>query len=171
MFPTPVVATARLAASTPQGGRHQCFAKLGTCRQNFSGDTYQGATTVNNTTTGKQLGGKMEARVSAKKIRVLAVQAPRSRNTIAEVQINRQHDNIVNYWNNRKRRKSYSRAEGLRVLRLMLELLCYCVGSILNAVPGSLRRPFDGPLHRRLQGDAGVTAPKAHQHMVSHHLC
>jgi hypothetical protein len=67
MFPTPVVATARLAASTPQGGRHQCFAKLGTCRQNFSGDTYQGATTVNNTTTGKQLGGKMEARVSAKK--------------------------------------------------------------------------------------------------------
>jgi hypothetical protein len=68
-------------------------------------------------------------------------------------------------------KKSYSRAEGLRVLRLTLEPLCYCVGSILNAIPGSLRRPFDGPSHHRLQGDAGVTAPKAHQHMVSHRMC
>jgi hypothetical protein len=53
----------------------------------------------------------------------------------------------------------------------MLEPLCYRVGSILNAVPGSLRRPFDETLHHRLQGDAGVTASEAHQHMVSHRLC
>jgi hypothetical protein len=72
---------------------------------------------------------------------------------------------------NRKRMKSCSRVEGLRVLRLTLKPLCYHTGIILNAVPGSLRRPFDGTLHRRLQGDAGVTASKAHQHMVSHRLC
>jgi hypothetical protein len=63
---------------------------------------------------------------------------------------------------NRKRRKSYSRAEGLHVLRLTLEPLYYRMGSILNAIPGSLCRPFDGPLHCRLQGDAGVMAPEAH---------
>jgi hypothetical protein len=113
----------------------------------------------------------MEERVSAKFFLILAVQEPESRNTITEVQINRQCDDIINYCNNRKRRKSYSRAESLRVLRLTLEPLCYRVGSILNAVPGSLRRPFDGPLHRRLQGDAGVTALEAHQHVVSHRLC
>jgi hypothetical protein len=44
-------------------------------------------------------------------------------------------------------------------------------GSVLNAIPGGLRRPFDGPLHHRLQGDGGVTAPEAHQHVVSHCLC
>jgi hypothetical protein len=87
----------------------------------------------------------MEARVSTKKIWILAVQEPKSHNTITEVQINRQRDDIINYWNNRKRRKSYSRAEGLRVLRLMLEPFCYRVGSILNAVPDSLRRPFESP--------------------------
>jgi hypothetical protein len=59
---------------------------------------------------------------------------------------------------------------GLR-LRLTLEPLCYHAGSILNAVPGSLRIPFDRPLHRRLQGDPGVTTLEAHQHMVSHRLC
>jgi hypothetical protein len=57
----------------PLGVHHRCFAKLGTCRQNFSSDTYQGATAVNITTTSKQLGGKIEASVSAKKIRVLTV--------------------------------------------------------------------------------------------------
>jgi hypothetical protein len=61
--------------------------------------------------------------------------------------------------------------EGLRVLSLMLEPLCYRSGSILNVVPSSLRKPFYGPLHRRLQGDAGVTTSEAHHHMVSHRLC
>jgi hypothetical protein len=28
--------------TAPSGARHRCVAKLGTCRQNFSGDTYQG---------------------------------------------------------------------------------------------------------------------------------
>jgi hypothetical protein len=51
----------------PPGARHRCFAKLGTCHQNFSGNTYQGGTAVNITTISKQLGGKMEARVLAKK--------------------------------------------------------------------------------------------------------
>jgi hypothetical protein len=132
----------------------------------------RGAIAVNITTTSKQLGGKMEARVSAKNFfGSLRCQEPGSDNTITEVQINRQRNDIINYWNNRKRRKSYSRAEGLCILRLALEPLCYRVGSILNAVSSSLRRPFDMPLHRRLQGDAGVTAPEAYQHVVSHRLC
>jgi hypothetical protein len=113
----------------------------------------------------------MEARVSAKKNWILTMQEPGSHNTITEVQINRQRDDIINYSSNRKRRKSYSWAEGLRVLRLTLEPLYYHAGSILNVVTGRIRRPFDGPLHRRLQGDAGVTAPEAHQHVVSHRLC
>jgi hypothetical protein len=61
--PALVVAATGPADSTPQGARHRRFAKLGTCRQNFPSDTYQGATAVNITTTNKQLGGKMEARV------------------------------------------------------------------------------------------------------------
>jgi hypothetical protein len=69
------------------------------------------------------------------------------------------------------RKKSYSQVEGLCVLRLTLEPLYYRAGNILNVVPDGLRRPFDGPLHHRLQGDAGVTAPEAHQHVVNHHLC
>jgi hypothetical protein len=42
---------------------------------------------------------------------------------------------------------------------------------MFNAIPGGLRRPFNGPLHHKLQGDDGVTAPEAHQHVVSHRLC
>jgi hypothetical protein len=53
----------------------------------------------------------------------------------------------------------------------MLEPFCYRTGNILNAVPGSLRKPFDGPLHHRLQGDDGATTPEVHQHVVSHRLC
>jgi hypothetical protein len=78
---------------------------------------------------------------------------------------------LSNCCNNRKRRKSYSTAEGLCVFRLTFEPLCYRAGSFLNTVPDSLHRPFDRPLHHRLQGDAGVTAPEAHQHVVSHCLC
>jgi hypothetical protein len=37
----------------PSGASHRRLAKVGTCRQYFSGDTYQGATTVNTTTTSK----------------------------------------------------------------------------------------------------------------------
>jgi hypothetical protein len=40
--PTPVVAAVGPAASTHQGAHHRCFAKLGTCHQNFSCDTYLG---------------------------------------------------------------------------------------------------------------------------------
>jgi hypothetical protein len=36
-----VVAAARLPIAPP-GGSHRCLTKLGTCRQHFSGDTYQG---------------------------------------------------------------------------------------------------------------------------------
>jgi hypothetical protein len=46
---------------------------------------------------------------------------------------------------------------GLRVFKLALELLGYDACSIFNVVPGGHRKPFDGPLHHRLQGDAGVT--------------
>jgi hypothetical protein len=57
----------------PPGAHHRCFTKPGTCCQNFSSDIYQGAIAVNITATSKQLGGKMEARVSAKIFWVLAV--------------------------------------------------------------------------------------------------
>jgi hypothetical protein len=60
---------------------------------------------------------------------------------------------------------------GLHVFGLTLELLGYDACNIFNADPGSLRRPFHRPLHHRLQGDARVTAPEAHQHVVSHCLC
>jgi hypothetical protein len=70
-----------------------------------------------------------------------------------------------------RRRKSCSWAEGLRILGLTLEPLRYHASSVLNAVPDGLRRPFDGPLHHRLQGDGGVTTSEAHQHVVSHRLC
>jgi hypothetical protein len=59
MSPALVVATAGTADSTPQGARHRLFAKLGTCHQNFSSDTYLGSTAVNITATSNQLGKKM----------------------------------------------------------------------------------------------------------------
>jgi hypothetical protein len=49
--------------------------------------------------------------------------------------------------------------------------LSYDTCSILNVIPGSLRKTFDGPLHCRLQGDTGVTTPEAHEYMVGHRLC
>jgi hypothetical protein len=70
-----------------------------------------------------------------------------------------------------KRRKLPAGRGGLHVFRLILEPLGYDACNAFNADPGSLHRPFDRPLHRRLQGDAGVTALKSHQHLLSHHLC
>jgi hypothetical protein len=60
---------------------------------------------------------------------------------------------------------------GLCIFGLALEPLGYGMCNIFNTDPGDLRRPFDRPLHRRIQGDAGVTAPEAHQHVVDHRLC
>jgi hypothetical protein len=48
-----VLATAEDTGSAPRGASHRHLVKLGTCRQYFSGDTYQGATMVNITTTSK----------------------------------------------------------------------------------------------------------------------
>jgi hypothetical protein len=59
----------------------------------------------------------------------------------------------------------------LRVFGFMLELLGYGAHSIFNVDPDGFHRFFDGPLHHGLQGDAGVTAPKAHQHVLGHRLC
>jgi hypothetical protein len=67
----------------------------------------------------------------------------------------------------KKKEKTTSRARGLRVFRLAFEPLSYDACSILNAIPGNLHKPFDRPLHRRLQGDAGVTAPEAHEKVVA----
>jgi hypothetical protein len=50
---TLVVVAAGATDNTPDGSSHRRLVKLGTCRQYFSGDTYQGATTVNTTTTSK----------------------------------------------------------------------------------------------------------------------
>jgi hypothetical protein len=57
-----------------------------------------------------------------------------------------------------KEEKAASRAGDLCIFRLALEPLGYGSCNIFNADPSSLRRPFDRSLHRRLQGDAGVTA-------------
>jgi hypothetical protein len=161
---TSVVAIAGPTANTPHGARRRRFAKVGTCHKNFSGDTYQGATAVNITTTRKATSQESEGKSFGENF--LGPYGAKNQGIILPLQKlskNQQTGyDIINYWNNRKRRKSCSWAECLRVLRLTLEPLCYRAGSILNAVPGSLRRPFDGPLHHRLQGDAGVTAPKAH---------
>jgi hypothetical protein len=53
----------------------------------------------------------------------------------------------------------------------MLKPLGYDVCNIFNAKTGGLRRLFDRPLYCELQGDAGVMAPEAHQHVVGHLLC
>jgi hypothetical protein len=53
----------------------------------------------------------------------------------------------------------------------MLELLGYGMRSIFNADPGGFCRFFDGPLHHGLQGDVGVMASEAHQHVLGHCLC
>jgi hypothetical protein len=70
-----------------------------------------------------------------------------------------------------KEKKTKSRVGGIRFFRLTLELLSYGACNIFNADPGGLHRPFDKPLHHRLQGDAGVTTPEAHQHVVGQRLC
>jgi hypothetical protein len=71
---------------------------------------------------------------------------------------------------NKKKRKQPA-GQSLCVFRLAFKLLSYNTCIILNAIPGSLRKPFDGPLHHRLQGDAAAVAPEAHKHVVSHHRC
>jgi hypothetical protein len=74
------------------------------------------------------------------------------------------------YLLNKKKRKQLA-GWGLRIFGLAFEPLNYDAHSILNAIPGGLHKPFDRPLHRMLQGDAGVEAPEAHEHVVGHRLC
>jgi hypothetical protein len=45
------------------------------------------------------------------------------------------------------------------------------VCNIFNTNPSGLYRSFDRPLHYMLQGDVGVTASEAHQHVLSHRMC
>jgi hypothetical protein len=85
MSPALVVATVGTADSTPQGARHRLFAKLCTCHQNFSSDTYQGSTAVNITATSNQLGRKMRQEFRQKKFGSLQCQKPGNHNTIIEV--------------------------------------------------------------------------------------
>jgi hypothetical protein len=70
-----------------------------------------------------------------------------------------------------KKEKAASRVGGLHVFKLVFEPLGYNACNIPNAVPGSLYKPLDMPLHRRLQEDVGVTAPEGYQHVVGHRLC
>jgi hypothetical protein len=69
------------------------------------------------------------------------------------------------------KKKCPARQGGLRVFRLTLEPLGYGARSIFNANPGGFRRFFNGPLHHEIQGDAGVTALEANQHVLDHWLC
>jgi hypothetical protein len=77
MSPTPVVAAVGPAASTPRGPAVDVLLHLVPAPRIFLATPTRGATAVNITATRKQLGRKMEARVLAKKIWVLAV--PRTR--------------------------------------------------------------------------------------------
>jgi hypothetical protein len=165
MSPTPVVVAAGLAASNPQGPAIDVSLNL-VPPPKFFWRHLPGGTAVNITTTSKQLGRKNRVKSFGKKKNLgpLRCQEPGSHNTITEVKSKSTNNtttlSIIRIIE--RGGKSYSRVEGLRVLRLTLESLCYRAGSILNAVPGSLHRPFNGPLHHRLQGDARVTAPEAH---------
>jgi hypothetical protein len=67
--------------------------------------------------------------------------------------------------------KCPARRGGLHVFRLTLELLSYGARNIFNADPGGLCGFFGVSLHHGLQGDAGVTNPKAYQHVLDHRLC
>jgi hypothetical protein len=53
----------------------------------------------------------------------------------------------------------------------VFEPLGYDACNILNVVSSGLRKPFNGPLHCRLQGDVGVAALEVHEHVVGHRLC
>jgi hypothetical protein len=66
-----------LPPATPRGSAIDVLLNLVPATIIFLVTSTRGATTVNITTTSKQLDGKLEAGVSAKKIRVLAV--PRTR--------------------------------------------------------------------------------------------
>jgi hypothetical protein len=67
MSPTPVVAATGPADSTPQVAAVNVSLNLVPAARIFLATPTRGATTINITTTSKQLGGKMEVRVSAKK--------------------------------------------------------------------------------------------------------
>jgi hypothetical protein len=77
MSPTPVVAAAGPVDSTAQGADLDMSLNLVPAARIFLATPTRGATVVNITTTSKQLGEKMEARVLPKKIWVLVV--PRTR--------------------------------------------------------------------------------------------
>jgi hypothetical protein len=64
------------------------------------------------------------------------------------------------------KKKCPARWGGLRVFGFTLEPLDYGARNIFNADPGGFRRFFD-----ELQGDAGVIALEAHQHMLSLRMC
>jgi hypothetical protein len=74
--PTLGVATARPADSSPQGSDIDVSLNLVPAARIFLATPTRGATVVNITTTSKQFGGKMEARVWQKKIGSLRCKNP-----------------------------------------------------------------------------------------------
>jgi hypothetical protein len=78
---------------------------------------------------------------------------------------------LVLFIEQKKKRRKLPAGQGLRIFELALKPLGYDVGSIHNVIPSGLRKTFKGPLHRRLQGGTGITAPEAHEHVVGHRLC
>jgi hypothetical protein len=75
------------------------------------------------------------------------------------------------FLNKKTTRRILPAGRGLHVFGLAFKPLSYDVCSILNTIPNGLRKPFNGTLHCSLQGDAGVTALEAHEHVVGHCLC
>jgi hypothetical protein len=81
-----MVAAAGPADSTPRGAAIDILLNMIPATRIFLVTPTRGATVVNITTTSKQLGGKMEARVFLKKkFGSLRCQAPENHNTIIEV--------------------------------------------------------------------------------------
>jgi hypothetical protein len=146
------------------------LVKLDTYRQYFSGDTYQGATVVNTTTTSKTSFTKNKGKFHEKIF--LGPCGAKNPENITAKKFQSTKYNTPSFIGIAKREEKLSaRRGGLHVYRVTLELLGYDACSIFNADPGGLCIPFDRPLHCRLQGDAGVMAPEAHQHVVGHCLC
>jgi hypothetical protein len=139
----------------PQGASHRRLAKLGTCRQYSSGDTYQGGTAVNTTTISKASITENEDK-SCQKI-FSGPCGAKNPGIRTSQKFNLTNTDTTLFIGMKKEEKVANRVGGLRVFKLALELLGYDACSIFNAVPGGHRKPFNGPLHRRLQGDAGVT--------------
>jgi hypothetical protein len=173
MSSTSVVATTGPVASTLQGACRRRLPNLGTCRQNFSGDTYQGGATVNITTTSKATSQKSEGwSFGEKNFGSLRCQEPGNHITTTEVKSKSMNSGMTLILGITERggkvaagRKVYV-SSGSRSNRSATARAASSTPSLAASAD-----PSTGPCTAGSRGDARITAPEAHQHMVSHRLC